>query len=450
MCAIRTSRVEVNNKGPVWGKPVGAEGQTFFGKRERSDMQERIDPNWRKRISRRQLLVGAGASAVLVGLGACGPSQQQASESTSKNGVPQMPERPVDLTVIDVAGNLQLTKGMMEDYVSEHSDVISRVNYTEATSPELPGKIKAQQQADQVNIALALTGSDGLSSGIGQDLWFKLTPNYEKKFPDLMQNYIEPRAQELAQGFGILLVYGNFGPTFTYNPEKISTPPKTADEMLQYAKSNPGQFMYARPANSGPGRSLLMGLPYILGDSDPKNPESWDNTWSYLQEIGQFIDYYPSGTTPTMEQLGNGSRSVVASTMGWDMNPRFLGVVPKGFGAFALEGLHPVADAQYGVIPKGLDAGRLAVTLDLLSWMLRPEQQAKAYDEAYFYPGPTVKDVTLDMAPQESQKAVRSVFRPEFKRIIEDRPVEMPLDATSLVKAFEIWDERVGSGKIRE
>ena len=47
-------------------------------------------------------------------------------------------------------------------------------------------------------------------------------------------------------------------------------------------KANPNRFMYARPANSGPGRTLLMGLPYILGDTDPKDPEKgWDKTWAW-------------------------------------------------------------------------------------------------------------------------------------------------------------------------
>jgi hypothetical protein len=42
------------------------------------------------------------------------------------------------------------------------------------------------------------------------------------------------------------------------------------------------------------------------------------------------------------------------------------------------------------------------------------------------------------------------VRRPEFDRLIDSLPIETQLDATSLVRAFEIWDERVGGGKIRE
>ena len=298
--------------------------------------------------------------------------------------------------------------------------------------------------------AIALTGSDGLSAGIQQDLWTKLIPQYEEKFPNLVDNYLEPAAQELADGFGVLIAYGNFGPTFSYDPGKVSTPPKNTDELLTYAKENPGQFMYARPANSGPGRSLLMGLPYILGDSDPRDPETWDNTWGYLEELGQYVDSYPSSTTPTFEQLGRGSRAMVASTYGWDMNVRVIGTVPPDFQAFALDDTTLIADGHYAVIPKGLDSAQLAVTLDLIAWMLKPEEQAKMYDQAYFYPGPAVRDVPLDMAPEESQEAVRSVQRPEFDRLAEELPIEMPLGAVGLVRAFEIWDERVGGGKIEE
>ena len=52
--------------------------------------------------------------------------------------------------------------------------------------------------------------------------------------------------------------------------------------------------MYARPANSGPGRTFMMGLPYILGDKDPKDPVTgWDKTWAYLRELNAFVEYYP-------------------------------------------------------------------------------------------------------------------------------------------------------------
>ncbi len=50
-------------------------------------------------------------------------------------------------------------------------------------------------------------------------------------------------------------------------------------------------------------------------------------------------------------------------------------------------------------VPKGVSDEKLAVLLDLMSYLLTKEQQAYTYDEGYFYPGPAVKGVTLDMAP---------------------------------------------------
>jgi putative spermidine/putrescine transport system substrate-binding protein len=399
----------------------------------------------RHTLDRRDMLrVGAG-----LGLGSllASPGVATAGQSTPVAASP--PAEPVTLTIIDVAGQAQLTQSIIEDYAESNPDWVSKIEFTQATSPELAAKIKAQQDAGRTDISMVLTGTDGLSAGIEQELWLQLLPDHEASLPPLSEVLISTEAQDLAQGFGVNVVFGNYGPAFTYNPGEVETPPTTVEDLLAWAEQNDGKLMYARPANSGPGRTWLMSLPYMLGDSDPKNPETgWENTWTYLEQLGQYIEYYPSGTSPTMKELGEGSRSMVASTMGWDMNPRLLGTVPMDFQAITFPDGPLLADAQFVAVPKGLSDDQNTVILNLISWMLQPDQQAKTYDNAYFYPGPAVKDVTLDMAPQENQDAVNSVLRPEFDELIASAKVELPLDAPSLVKAFEIWDERIGSGKV--
>ena len=97
-----------------------------------------------------------------------------------------------------------------------------------------------------------------------------------------------------------------------------------------------------------------MGLPYILGDKDPKDPmKGWDKTWAYLKELGENIEYYPAGTGATMKELGEGSRDMIASTTGWDINPRVLGVVPKEAKVGALKGFHWVDGRPLHVRPEG-------------------------------------------------------------------------------------------------
>ena len=268
--------------------------------------------------------------------------------------------------------------------------------------------------------------------------------------PKLDEIYLEGAAkmQALAQDQGVVVTYYPSGPLLEYMPERVKKAPTTAEELLAYTRENKNRFLYARPANSGPGRTFMMGLPYILGDSNPKDPmKGWDKTWAYLKALGENIEYYPSGTGATMKELGEGSRDMIASTTGWDINPRVLGTVPKEAKITTLKGFHWVTDAHYMCIPKGVPNEKLAVLLDLMNFLLTKEQQAYTYDEGYFYPGPAVKGVTLEMAPEESQKAIKEFGRPEYEQLIASAPLETPLDPEPLVQAFRRWDEEVGGAE---
>jgi putative spermidine/putrescine transport system substrate-binding protein len=383
--------------------------------------------------SRRIALLTTG-SLLLGGLVAgCGaPAAPTQGGAASGGPVPDKPAKPVVLNVLDVAGNLQLTQGMIDEFVQKHPDIISKVTYSKAPAPDLVGKIKAQQNAGRVDIGLVLTGTDGLSAGAEQGLWEQTLPKYQSRLTN-MDNYLEPAAkmQDLAKGYGVTVTYYPSGPLIEYNPDKVKTPPTSAEELLAWAKANPGKFEYARPANSGPGRTFLMGLPYILGDKDPKDPiKGWDKT-------------------ATMKDLGNGTVDMLASTTGWDINPRVLGTVPETAKVTTLKGFHWVTDAHYAVIPNGASPDHEAAVLQLVQFMLTKEQQAKAYDDGYFYPGPAVKDVTLSMAPQKSQDAINKFGRPEYDQLIANNPKEVPLDNKALVAAFDKWDREIGGSKVK-
>jgi putative spermidine/putrescine transport system substrate-binding protein len=395
-----------------------------------------------------------GLALVLVAALACGAPETaaKAPATVASSKVPEKPSAPVELNILDVAGNLQLTQGMIDEFAAENPDIVSKVNYTKATAPEMPGKLQAEQQGGQSQTHLVLTGTDGLSAVIEQDLVLKLLPDFSSRFPKLEDNYLPAAAkmQELAQGQGITVTFYPSGPLVEYDPNVVKDVPKNTDDLLEWAKANPGKFQYAVPANSGPGRTFLMGLPYLLKDKDPKDPvNGWDKTWAYLKELGQYISYYPTGTTATMTNLANGTVNMIATTTGWYINPRVLGTVPEHMKTTTLKGFHWVTDAHYAVIPRGVSEDVLSANLALIEWMLQPEQQAKAYDKGYFYPGPAVKDVTLDMAPQESQDVIEQ-FRPkDFDKLIEDNPQETSLPAEQQVAAFQKWDREIGSGKTK-
>ncbi|HVE89838.1 MAG TPA: extracellular solute-binding protein [Burkholderiaceae bacterium] len=366
--------------------------------------------------------------------------------------VPPMPTSPVTLNIIDVAGNLALTQDAIENYRAKNPKLLSKVTFTKAPSPELPGKIKAQQAAGRSDIDLVLTGTDALAAGIEQNLWIPILPQYASKFQAVMGNY-QPAAakmQELAQNQALTVTFMPAGPLLEYNPAKVKQVPTTPQELLAYCKANPGKFIYARPANSGPGRTFIMGLPYILGDKNPKDPvNGWEKTWAYLKELNSCIEYYPTGTTATMKEVGEGSRDMTVTVTGWDINPRVLGIVPKEFKVQPFKGMTWVNDAHYMAIPKGVPPEKLAVLLDLMAYLLTPEAQALTYDKGYFYPGPAVKNVTLSMAPKESQDALKEFGRAEYDGWLAQFPHTQSLEPKAQVEAFRIWDEQIGAKKTK-
>lgn len=355
--------------------------------------------------------------------------------------------KPVKISIIDVAGNLQLTKDAIEAFKAENPTLVSEVEYIKAPAPELTAKIKAQQMADNIDTTLVLTGFDGVAAGVEEGIWEKIMPDHKEYFPNLEESYLPgaKKAYDLFQGYGVAVVFCPGGPMFTYNPDKVKNPPKTTDELLAWAKANPGKFLYARPANSGPGRAFLQGLPYILGDKDPKDPKTWDKTWAYLKELDKYIDYYPTGTGITFKELAEGTRWIIASHLGWDMNQRILATIPPTFQGFFLDNTTWVTDTQFMCIPKGLDKDRMKVTLKLMGYLMQPAQQAVTYDNGYFYPGPAIKDVPISMAPQASQDKVLAFMRPEYDKAVADLPNAVQLGAKPLVEAFDMWDKLVGS-----
>lgn len=354
----------------------------------------------------------------------------------------------VSLSIVDVAGNLQLTRDGFENFRKANPNRISRITYTSAPAPEIPGKLRAQQDAGRVDIDLVLGGNDALAAGIDQKLWTPVLTEHAGKLPNL-DAILTPMAKKLqtaAEGFGVVVTTCPGGPILEYMPDRVARAPGSAEELLEWCRAHPKRFMYARPANSGPGRAFMMGLPYLLGDSAPRDPQNgWAKTWAYLEELSKYIEYYPTGTGAVFKELGEGSRDMVASHVGWDINPRVLGTVPKEARIATLKGFHWIGDSHFMLVPKGLPPERLALVLEMVSFMLLPAQQALTFDKGYFYPGPAVAGVTLAMAPQSSQEAIAEFGRPEYADLIANTPVELPLDAAQLVYAFRRWDEQVGA-----
>ena len=253
--------------------------------------------------SSKPLHLVAGVAALGMLLAACsapnaGTKANTPGVSAAASNVPDKPSAPVTLNILDVAGNKKLTGPMVDAFVKDHPDIIASVTWESAGAPDLVGTIKPQVDSKNLSVDLVMTGTDGLSAGLAQNLWVPIVNDYGSRLSN-MANYIDPAAkmEALAAGFGVVTTYYPSGPLLQYDPAIVTDVPKTPDALLAWAKAHPCKFGYARPANSGPGRTFLMGLPYMLGDKDPSDPvNGWAKTWAYLKDLGQYINNYPTGT----------------------------------------------------------------------------------------------------------------------------------------------------------
>ena len=354
---------------------------------------------------------------------------------------------PITLSIIDTGGDLASTEVIIRNYGKANPDKVKDIKIQRAPAPELPAKIKAQQDAGRLDINLVLTGQDG-GSLLALNKQIIQIPNYKTEFPRDILTDAGKALYDEGGGYLIPSVGNAGGPVFIYNPSKVPNPPKTAVELLAWVKANPGKFMYARPANSGPGRSILQGMSFILNDPKPMDPErGWEKGWDFLKELGKSVEYYPTGTAITLKEFAQGQRWMIAGIMEWDMKPRAQSVIPPDSKIAILENTTFVVDGHYWAIPTGVPKEQVDVILDLMKFMWKPEQQVLTWTA---FIGPIVKSATIASAPKNIQDDVKEFWRPEYDQVGTKWKVSPPLGVTALSYAMDRWDREIGADQIKK
>jgi putative spermidine/putrescine transport system substrate-binding protein len=363
---------------------------------------------------------------------------------------PASAQQPITISIIDNGGDLASTGVIIENYKKAFPNKVKEIKIQRGPAPETPAKIKAQQDAGRADINLVLTGQDAGSVLAANKQLIQLFPTYDKMFPKDELKEEAKILQDAGAGYLMPTVVNAGGPVFIYNPAKVQKPPKTAGELLAWAKANPKRFLYARPANSGPGRSIMCGLPFILGDKGPMDPEKgWDKAWAYMKELGKSMEYYPTGTLFTLREFAQEQRWMISGILEWDMKPRAEGVIPPESKITVLDNTTFIIDGHYWGIPKGVPQNEVEVLLDLMKFMRRVDQQVLTY-KAFI--GPSIKAATLDKAPADIRDYVKEFWRPEYDQIGPGKKYKMAsqLDFKELTYAMDRWDREVGAQQIKQ
>ncbi|MBA4493485.1 extracellular solute-binding protein [Paenactinomyces guangxiensis] len=355
---------------------------------------------------------------------------------------------PQKITVYTVAGGDEYYKDVLVPMFEKAMKGKYKVEYGRSTPQELINKIKAQGKNG--NIDVVISGVDALPIGMKQGLWEQILPKYGKELHADELNELSQAYVKKFDGYGIPNKTGPAGPVLAYNKDKVKQPPKTYEELKQWVKKHPKKFMYAAVPSSGPSRAFFFGLAQSMGE-DYNKVESLNKTWSYLEEIGQNIDLYPSKTSDSFNYLYDGTVDIIPHSPLWAAMLKATGTLPPNIGLIKLTDAKTVVDSHFYVMPKDLPEDRKKAALEFIGFALSKEAQAQQLATGAI---PSNKNATPDLIlPQykdDYKKIIDSVI-PEFKdgdmMIIPKGDGVLFPDPDPMNQIYKTWEEKIQSKK---
>lgn len=137
----------------------------------------------------------------------------------------------------------------------------------------------------------------------------------------------DPKLREFQEGVAVkglvVPVYRN-QTGLLYDPERVSNPPQTWDELTAWIQDNPRQFAFADPIKGGSGSSFVQtAVINIVGDAeryagdtelDPAKVADWGPVWDWFNDNED--NYVLTGSNfESIDKLNQGEVSLIAA---WD------------------------------------------------------------------------------------------------------------------------------------
>ncbi|RKQ32482.1 extracellular solute-binding protein [Oceanobacillus halophilus] len=367
-------------------------------------------------------------------LAACGGGAEESGGS----------DDPTTLTIYSVAGGDEYYNDIVIPMFEEETGGKYNVEYGRGTPQEIINKIKTQ--GDNGTIDVVITGLDGLPLGINDGLWEQLLPEYSEEVHADEWNEIGSAYKESFDGYGAPVTTGSGGPILVYNKDKIDNPPTTYAELKDWISENPGKFTYPAVPSSGPARGFFFGLAQSLGE-DFNDPQSLDETWTYLEDIGETIDNYPTKTSDSFDLLYEGAVDIIPHTPFWFANLVATDTVPPNIGAVALEDTKQIIDSHFYVMLKDLPDDRKAAALEFLEFATSKEVQSQGYAVGFLPANGEASPELLEEEYVETYNHYQEGVMPEFKDgetiyVPEDNWVLFPnLEATN--ESYSLWEQNI-------
>ena len=226
------------------------------------------------------------AGMMMVSMVGCGAGSQTSADASDSAQTKESTDGKSTLTIwASGSDNVrQVFEALIDDFNknSEYADQYQaelQFMLSGTGTQSMTDMLAAAYKAKQTNTDYDLVdlGGDDLSkvvSQIGEEAFVKLDkskiPNAENVAAksSLAADYVQPY-----RGTTVVLAYDS---------EKVPTPPKTMDELVQWMKENPGRFAYNAPGTGGAGDSFVRTsvYNYMPEEAITSDDPSWEDQWS--------------------------------------------------------------------------------------------------------------------------------------------------------------------------
>ena len=151
-----------------------------------------------------------------------------------------------------------------------------------------------------------------------------------------------------------------------YNPDKVTNPPKSLDELLAWIKANPGRFTYNSPKTGGSGGAFVTTVldKYVPpADRDQMTTgyhkeleKDWDQGWQTLASLNQSVfqkGVYPNGNNQTLQLLSSGQIDMAPVWSDQFISGQASGSIPKNYKVQQISNPSFTGGASYLGVTKG-------------------------------------------------------------------------------------------------
>jgi putative spermidine/putrescine transport system substrate-binding protein len=281
-------------------------------------------------------------------------------------------------------------------------------NISVTTSIDLHGEHDAQTQA---NLASAVKAGKTVGYDLVDAGWVAPVGKaglLAKVDPSAVQNLQDVPEATKAQGGASAIPYRASSVLLAYDSKKVSTPPKTLDDLLAWIKQHPGEFAYNSPSSGGSGGAFVSTvLAKYLSASDQatmqtrydKSLESkWDQGFQTLQDLGPSMyqkGVYPNGNDQVVQLLGSGQIAMAPVWSDQFITSQKTGLIPKTVKAIQIDDPSFTGSASFLGIPKTEPTAKKEAAERLADFVLSAKGQQLVASAVSGYPV-----VPLDSLPK--------------------------------------------------